>query len=120
MFPTQITLRNLRPSPELHMRIRDLCDKLGSLNPKILSCRVAMEQPIVHFRRPPRVPPPASFVVDVQVRLPGREIAAPTQEATELEAAIRKAFSLVRRQLREAARTEPEGVRLQRLANIPN
>ena len=107
MFPTQITLRNLRPTDELHVRIRDLCDKLGTLNPRILNCRVAIEQPVVRSRPHSRVPPsPAPFLVGVQLRLPGREIAATPQEHAELDIALRKAFVLVRKQLREATFTE--------------
>ena len=45
MFPTQITLRNLRSSPDLGVRIRDLCEKLSHVNPRIVNCRVAIEHP---------------------------------------------------------------------------
>jgi hypothetical protein len=104
MFPTQITLRNLSPRPELSLRIRELCEKLAHLHPKILCCRVTVEQPLSLHRRAFRMrPSPPSFLVDVQVRLPGREVASLPQEAGELEAAIRKAFTLVRRRLREAS-----------------
>jgi hypothetical protein len=119
MFPTQITLRNLRPSPELSVRIRDLCEKLGHLHPRILNCRVAIEQPFVRAKRPSRTPPPpAPFFVDVQLRLPGCEIALAPQEDAELDAAIRKAFVLVRRQLREVSVTERETARDHRVATL--
>src|ERR1043165_6995344 len=98
MVPTKITLRNLRPSSQLSGRIRDLCEKLGHLHPRILQCRVAIEQTMVRSRKP--VPSP--YFVDVQVRIPGRDIAVQPQEDMELEAAIKKAFVRVRRQLREA------------------
>ena len=118
MFPTQITLRNLRPTPELSVRIRDLCEKLGHLHPRILNCRVAIEQPIVRTRRAVR--PASPYFVDVQVRLPGREIAAEPQEDAELEAAIRKAFLIVRRQLREAGVSEREAVRERHVVALSN
>ena len=107
MFPTQITLRNLRSSEELSGRVRDLCEKLGHLHPRILNCRVAIELPLARRRAPP---PP--YLVDVQVRLPGREIGLePPQADAELDAALRKAFVLVRRQLREAVTVEREAIR---------
>ena len=105
MFPTQITLRNLRSSEELSGRVRDLCEKLSHLHPRILNCRVAIEHPLARRRDPP---PP--YLVDVQVRLPGREVGAEPQADAELDAALRKAFVLVRRRLREAVTIEREAV----------
>jgi hypothetical protein len=99
MFPTQITLRNLRPQPDLSVRIRDLCEKLGHLDPRIQNCRVAIEQAL-----PPKRSrlAPQPFLIEVQVRLPGREIVSPQQDE-DVDAALRRAFSAVRRELREAA-----------------
>jgi len=102
MFPTQITLRNLRSSPELSERIRDLCEKLGHLHPRILNCRVAIEQP----RSRSRLPSP--YCVDIQVRIPGRELVADPQQDLELALALRKAFVIIRRQLRDAFSLERE------------
>jgi hypothetical protein len=114
MFPTQITLRNLRPSTELSVRIRDLCEKLGHLHPRILTCRVAIEQSFIRSRKP--VPMP--YHVDVLVRLPGRDIAAHPQEDLQLDTAIKKAFVLVRRQLREAMTLEREMAREPRVGRF--
>jgi hypothetical protein len=122
MFPTQITLRNIRPSPELSARIRDLCEKLGHLHPRILNCRVAIEQPVVRLpRRVSRSAPPAPpepYLVDVQLRLPGREVGTEPQCDAELDAALRKAFAMVRRRLREASLLERESIREQRVATL--
>lgn len=102
MFPTQITLRNLRPSTELSARIRDLCEKLGHLHPRIMTCRVAVEQGFNRSRKPLPIP----YFVDVIVRIPGRDIEAHAREDLQLDTAIKKAFVLVRRQLREAMTIE--------------
>jgi hypothetical protein len=122
MFPTQITLRNIPPSPELSARIRDLCEKLGHLHPRILNCRVAIEQPFV---RPPRrvsrtalPPPPVPYLVDVQLRLPTREVGTEPQGDEALDGALRKAFAMVRRRLREASVSERESLRERRVATI--
>ena len=95
MFPTQITLRNLPPSPALSGRVRELCEKLTHLHPRILNCRVAIEQPRAS-RRVGVMP----YYVDVQLRLPGREVGVDPQGDADLDAALRKAFLLVRRELR--------------------
>ena len=95
VFPTQITLRNLPPSPALSVRVRELSEKLTHLHPRILNCRVAIEQP-----RPNRRDAIAGYVVDVQVRLPGGDVGVDPQGDADLDAALRKAFILVRRQLR--------------------
>jgi hypothetical protein len=116
MFPTQITLRNLRPSVELTDRIRDLCEKLGHLHPHILTCRVQIEQMLVRSRR--AVPPPSPYFVDVLVRLPGRMITAQPQQDLQLDLALRKAFVLVRRQLREACTIDRETMRERPVAKL--
>ena len=100
MFPTQITFRNLAPSPALSLRVRELSEKLTHLHPRILNCRVAIEHPR------PSVHASAAYYVDVQLRLPGRELGVDPQGDTDLDAALRKAFLLVRRELR-AAMTVP-------------
>ena len=97
MFPTQITLRNLPPSPALSVRVRELCEKLTHLHPRILNCRVAIEQP-----RPSRRAPAMPYYVDVQLRLPECNVGVDPQGDTDLDAALRKAFLLVRRNLRAA------------------
>ena len=108
MFPTQITLRNLRSSPDLGVRIRDLCEKLSHVNPRIVNCRVAIEHP-TPARRMAQEPTP--FLIEVRVRLPGVvDVVAPLQQSQDVDAALRKAFAAVRRQLRETALVAQPGV----------
>jgi len=96
MFPTQITFRNLRSSPDLGVRIRDLCEKLSHVHPRIVNCRVAIDHPL-----PQRKAVETPFVVEVRVRLPGVvDICAPPQQSTDIDTGLRKAFAAVRRQLR--------------------
>jgi hypothetical protein len=97
VFPTQITLRNLAPSPALSLRVRELSEKLTHLHPRILNCRVAIEHP-----RPSGRAAATGYYVDVQLRLPEREVGVDPQGDTDLDAALRKAFLLLRRQLRAA------------------
>ena len=97
MFPTQITLRNLPPSPALSGRVRELCEKLTHLHPRILNCRVAIEQP-----RPTRRAAMTAYYVDVHLRIPSGEVGMEPQADADLDAALRKAFLLIRRELRAA------------------
>jgi len=95
VFPTQITFRNLPPSPALSFRIRELCDKLTRVHPRILNCRVAVEQP-----RPVGRAPGMPYYVDVQLRLPECEVGIDRLGDADLDAALRRAFLLLRRELR--------------------
>ena len=97
MFPTQINLRNLPPSPALSGRVRELCEKLTHLHPRILNCRVAIEQP-----RPTRRAAMTAYYVDVHLRIPSGEVGMEPQADADLDAALRKAFLLIRRELRAA------------------
>ena len=100
MFPTQITLRNLRSSPDLTVRVRDLCEKLGHVHPRILMCRVAIELMAPPNRKSPSAVQP--FTIELQVRLPQADIVSPKLADENLDVALRKAFAAMRRQLREA------------------
>ena len=114
MFPTQITLRNMRSSPALNGRIRDLCEKLGYLHPRILTCRIAIEQAIVRTKAEDATP----YSVHLQIRLPEGDIAAAPQQDAELDTALRKAFVVLRRMLRETIVAEREGLQERHLARL--
>jgi hypothetical protein len=109
MFPTQITLRNLPHSPELSARVRDVCEKLAYLHPGIQRCRVSIEQALVSSRC--REHPRGLFTIEVEVRLPDVQLGRQPQSDPEIEVALRKAFTHVRRQLREAHKLEREALR---------
>jgi hypothetical protein len=47
---------------------------------------------------------PTPYLIEVRVRLPGVvDVVAPTQQSQDVDAALRKAFAAVRRQLRDPA-----------------
>ena len=110
MFPTQITLRGLNPDAELSSRVRDLSEKLSLIHPAIQTCRVAIEQAVLKSRG--RAEPLGPFTVEMHVRLPGRELDIEPQSDVEPAGALRKAFSLTRRQLRQIAELDREARRL--------
>jgi len=51
------------------------------------------------------------FLIEVRVRLPGVvDVVAPLQQSEDVDAALRKAFAAMRRQLRETALVTRPGV----------
>jgi ribosome-associated translation inhibitor RaiA len=90
---TQITLRNLRRSTALQRRIRDLRDHLDRYHPRIISCRVTLEEstPKPHGGR--------VFTVTVAVRVPGHEFISNHQHDEDVYLALHQSFDAVRRQL---------------------
>ena len=93
MQATQITLRNLQRSTALQRRIRDLRDHLDRYHPRIISCRVTLEE---------SSPKPLNgrvFTVTLAVRVPGHEFVANHQHDEDIYIALHQAFDAVRRQL---------------------
>lgn len=96
MRTIQITLHNIRRSPALSARIRDLGERLENHYAEMIHCRVAVTQ------EPGPGPKGKSFTVNVRVRLPGMELVANHQDDEDVYLALRGAFDSMRRQLTEA------------------
>ena len=97
MRTIQITLHNIRRSPSLSARIRDLGERLENLWAEMIHCRVSVAQeagPGMKGRL---------FRVTVNVRLPACDLIATGQDAADVHLALREAFDSMRRQLSEAA-----------------
>jgi ribosome-associated translation inhibitor RaiA len=73
----QIVMPNMAPSEALEARIRDSAAKLEQLHPRIVSCRVAVDEVDKHRTRG------RQFRVKVEVRAPDREEAVSTQQHHE-------------------------------------
>ena len=91
MQPTQITLHNIRRSPALSARIRQLSERLEHHQSEIVHCRVAVSHE-------PATRKGGLYTISVRVRIPGRELAA-THQDEEVYVALRDAFDAMRRQL---------------------
>jgi ribosomal subunit interface protein len=99
MRTIQITLHNIRRSPALSARIRDMGERLENLWAEMIHCRVSVAQ---------EAGPDAKgrlFKVSVNVRLPEHELVATAQDGEDVYFALREAFDSMRRQLHEAAPT---------------
>ena len=97
MRTIQITLHNIRRSPALSARIRDLGERLENHWSEMIHCRVAVAQEAGRGARP------RLFRVTINVRLPGRELVASAQNSEDVYTALREAFDAMRRDLNEAA-----------------
>lgn len=96
MQATQISVKNLKRTTQVAGRIREKCEQLERFHPRILHCRVAIEQ---ESARPGAAGPVS---VTLRVFVPGGEIVS-TAHDIHSHLAIRKAFTTARRQLKEAA-----------------
>ena len=97
MSSTQVTLRNIRPSKALARRIQAKCDALERFHPNILHCRVAIE------REQPRDGPVGPFCVALRIAVPGVEIVVNHARHSDAHLALRDAFNVARRRLKDAA-----------------
>jgi len=92
-------MHNMPRSEALETRIREAADKLGQFHPRIMSCRVTVEESRKHHRQG------RQFGVRVDVRAPGREeVVSTLHHHEDVFVAVRDAFDSVRRQLEEVVR----------------
>ena len=97
-IPLQVTFRGVSRSEALQARIRDSVAKLEQIHPRLISCRVTVEQGPRHSRHGHQ------FGVGIDVRGPGHEEVVSTLHRHEdVYVALRDAFDAVGRQLDDAA-----------------
>jgi ribosomal subunit interface protein len=96
--PLQIVVRNISHSAALEARVRENVAKLEAFHPRIMSCRVTVEE-LQKRRRQGR-----HFRVSIDIRVPGREIVASHDHDEDVYVALRDAFHSARRQLEDTAR----------------
>ena len=96
--PLQIIVRDLPHSEALEARIREDVAKLEAFHPRIISCRVTIEKSRKQQRQG------AHFEARIDVRVPGKEIAATRDHDEDVYVAVRDAFHAARRQLEEEVR----------------
>ena len=96
--PLQITVLNLPRSAALEARVRSMAQKLEKFYPRIVSCRVSIEE-LRRHRSSGRL-----FHVRVGLRIPGREIVSNHRHDKDPYLALRDSFLSLRRQLEDSAR----------------
>jgi ribosome-associated translation inhibitor RaiA len=99
-LPLQITYRGLERSDALDARIRSKAEKLDAFHPRIMSCRVVVEEDDRHHHQG------RQFAVRLDLRLPGHEIAINRDHDEDVYVALRDAFDAAGRKLEEFARLD--------------
>ena len=97
-MPLQVVVRNIAHSDALEARVREDVAKLEAFHPRIVSCRVTVEELQKHRRQG------RHFRVAIDLRVPGREIVASHDHDEDVYVALRDAFHSARRQLEDTAR----------------
>jgi len=97
-LPLQITLRNLAHSDAVETAIRKRAEKLDRYHKHIVSCRVVVEIPSRHKQQG------KEFVVRLDIKVPGSEIAINHDHHEDVYRAVQDAFLAARRKLEDHAR----------------
>ncbi len=96
-LPLQITWRGVAHSEALDAAIREKASKLQQFHERIIRCRVVVELPNRHKQQGKH------FVVRVELKLPGGDIAVNREHDEDVQVALREAFDAARRQLQDFA-----------------
>lgn len=97
-LPVQITFHGMAHSAALEEAIRERAGKLERFHPGIISCRAVVEEPARHKHQG------KEFVVRLDIKVPGAEIAVNREHSEDPFVAVRDAFDAARRQLEDHAR----------------
>ena len=99
-LPVQITFRGMETSAAIDAAVRERAGKLEQFHPRIVSCRVVIEQPARHKHQGNQ------FVVHIDLKVPGGEIAVNREHHEDVYVALRDAFDAARRKLEDFAREQ--------------
>lgn len=105
-LPLQITFHGIDRSVAIEAAIREKAAKLEQFHPRIMSCAVVVEVPNRHKHKG------KEFVVRIDLKVPGGEIAVNHGRHQDVQVALRDAFAAVRRQLEDALRRRRGEVKL--------
>ena len=97
-LPLQISYRNMESSAAIDTLVREKAAKLEQFHSRIMSCHVAIEQPARHKHQGKQ------FVVHIDLKVPGGEIAVNRDHHEDVYVALRDAFDAARRKLEDFAR----------------
>jgi ribosomal subunit interface protein len=97
--PLRITFRHLQPSPAVEARVREYVERIERFHDRITGCQVIVEAPAAHRHKG------APFNVKIALSLPGAEINAHSERTDDVYVALRDAFDIVKRCLKDQARS---------------
>lgn len=97
-LPVQITFHGMKHSDALELAIQERAAKLEHFYPHLVSCRAVVEEGARRQRQG------KEFVVRLDIKVSGAEVAVNHDHAEDPFVAVREAFDAARRQLDEHAR----------------
>jgi len=103
--PLQITMHGVERSEILENDIRERVAKLERFHPKLMSCRVTVEDTGKHRTQG------RHYAVRVDVRVPGDEVVVTREFDEDIHVALRDAFDAARRGLEEGIREQRRHVK---------
>ena len=96
-LPLQITWRGIAHSEAVDAAIREKAAKLQQFHEGLMRCKVIVELASRHQQQGKH------FVVRVELKLPGSDIAVVREHDEDVHVALRDAFDAARRKLQESA-----------------
>lgn len=99
-LPIQITFRGMAHSAALEAVVRERTAKLALFHGHIMSCRVVIETAARHSKQG------KPFVVRLDIKFAGGEIAINREHSEDPFVAVRDAFDAARRKLEDRARRQ--------------
>jgi ribosomal subunit interface protein len=104
--PLQITMHGMERSEALDADIRERVAKLEQFHPRMMSCRVLVEETRKHHQQG------RQFTIRVDARVPGKEVVVTRDHHEDIYVALRDAFDSVKRQLEEVVREKRGDVKV--------
>ena len=92
-LPVQITFRHMASSDAIEEAIRERAGKLEKIHPRIISCRVVIENIAAHKHQG------KLYSLHIDLKVPGHEIAITRDRDEDVYVALRDAFDGVKRKL---------------------
>lgn len=99
-LPIQITFHGMAHSAALEATARERASKLGHFHQHVMSCRVVVETAARHKHQG------KEFVVRLDIKVAGGEIAINREHSEDPFVAVRDAFDAARRKLEDHARRQ--------------
>jgi len=99
-LPVQVTYRGMQSSAALEDAVREKAAKLEQFHPRLMSCRVVIEEAGRHKTKG------RQFVVHIDLKAPGGEVAVNRDHDEDVFVALRDAFDAARRKLEDLAREQ--------------
>lgn len=99
-LPVQVTFHGMKHSAALEQEIQERALKLEHFHPHLVSCRAVVEEAARHKQQG------KEFVVRLDIKVPGGEIAINHDHSEDPFVAVRDAFDAARRKLEDHARRQ--------------